>query len=276
MITAEIMGGLGNQLFQIFTAIAYALRSEEPFSFLNIKELNNIGCTARHTYWDTFLVSLKKFTTNQIPEMHLLREEGFVYKYFPVIKNVNIKFLGYFQSYKYFENEYNNIIKLIRLNEMKDTIKSETIIDLSNVISIHFRVGDYKHLQHIHPIMPYEYYKNGIKYILDNSKTNPNQVLYFCEKSDYDDVIQIIDKLKSCYTNLEFICINFDISDWEQMITMSLCKYNVIANSTFSWWGGYFNTNKEKIICYPTLWFGPGLPHNTNDLFPPSWKKIHF
>jgi hypothetical protein len=276
MITAEIMGGLGNQLFQIFNTIAYALRSEEPFVFLNIKQLNNIGCTERHTYWDTFLVSLKRFTIDNLPEMHLLREEGFVYKYFPVIKNINIKFFGYFQSYKYFENEYNNIVKLIHLNEMKDTIKRETIVDLSNVISMHFRIGDYKDLQHIHPIMPYEYYKNSIEYIFKNSKTNPNKVLYFCEKGDYNDVIQIIDKLKSDYSNLEFICINFDIPDWEQMITMSLCKYNVIANSTFSWWGAYFNTNEEKIICYPKLWFGPALPHNTSDLFPPSWTKIFF
>jgi len=58
---------------------------------------------------------------------------------------------------------------------------------------------------------------------------------------------------------------------------MSCCQHNIIANSSFSWWAAYFNTNPNKIICYPEKWFGPQLSqHNTKDLFPPSWHKISF
>jgi hypothetical protein len=62
--------------------------------------------------------------------------------------------------------------------------------------------------------------------------------------------------------------------DWEQLLLMSLCNYNVIANSTFSWWGAYFNENIGKKICYPSVWFGPKAGHNTTDLFPKDWVKI--
>jgi hypothetical protein len=56
---------------------------------------------------------------------------------------------------------------------------------------------------------------------------------------------------------------------------MSLCKHNIIANSSFSWWGAYFNENLEKIVCYPSVWFGKNVEHNVVDLFPNRWVKIN-
>ena len=55
---------------------------------------------------------------------------------------------------------------------------------------------------------------------------------------------------------------------------MSICHHNIIANSTFSWWGAYFNSNPEKIVCYPSLWFGSYYPVDVKDLCPPSWNRI--
>ena len=57
------------------------------------------------------------------------------------------------------------------------------------------------------------------------------------------------------------------------MIYLSSCQHNIIANSTFSWWGAYLNQNKHKIVTYPSIWFG--FNANTSDLFPTDWIKIN-
>ena len=56
---------------------------------------------------------------------------------------------------------------------------------------------------------------------------------------------------------------------------MSCCNHNIIANSSFSWWGAYLNDNKKKIVCYPSIWFGELINHDTRDLFPENWNKIN-
>jgi hypothetical protein len=58
------------------------------------------------------------------------------------------------------------------------------------------------------------------------------------------------------------------------MLIMSCCKDNIIANSTFSWWGAYLNNHKDKIVCYPSQWYGPKKNVSTKDLFPEEWIVV--
>jgi len=55
-----------------------------------------------------------------------------------------------------------------------------------------------------------------------------------------------------------------------------MCKHNIAANSTFSWWAAWLNKNPYKKVVVPDPWFGPALKsHNTQDLIPDEWIKIN-
>ena len=297
MLTCSLMGGLGNQLFQIFTTISYAIKTRNMFSFYNAEFTGGIGKTIkRDTYWENLLSKLQPFLKTEFPTFNIIQESQFGFTEIPltIFIHKNVRLRGYFQSYKYFQNTYATIYRLLNIDAHKDDVKSKikniaeaTPIkrknnnfvglhnDYNNTISIHFRLGDYKNLQHIHPIMPYEYYQTALNYILDNTNQPvATRVLFFCEEDDLSDVTVTINKLKENFPQIAFERASPELQDWEQMLLMSCCKYNIIANSTFSWWGAYFNTNEFKLVCYPSLWFGPSVTHNTKDLFPDEWVKI--
>jgi len=58
------------------------------------------------------------------------------------------------------------------------------------------------------------------------------------------------------------------------MLIMSCCQINIIANSSYSWWAAYLNNTTKKTVIYPSIWFGPAIAHNTEDMFPESWIRI--
>jgi hypothetical protein len=90
-------------------------------------------------------------------------------------------------------------------------------------------------------------------------------------KARQEEVEKKIEVLKQEFP-LEFVRGGSGLEDWEQMLQMSLCKHNIMANSTFSWWAAYFNTNKNQKVVYPYVWFGPrSNHHDTKDLFPVCW-----
>jgi hypothetical protein len=198
----------------------------------------------------------------------------------PNLINQHFRFVGYFQSPLFFQNEFETIIRMIRYKEISNDIQakySEYTFD-SNTISMHFRLGDYKPIQHCHPIITKEYYEKALEYILLNTE-DLYTVYYFCEAQDNATVSETIEHLTNIYNDrVAFVKIADTIEDWEQMILMSLCKHHIIANSTFSWWGSYFSKvfTNESITCYPSLWFGPSIQnHNLVDLFPKEWVKIN-
>ena len=287
MITCNLMGGLGNQIFQIFATISYAIKSRNEFKFLNVNTLGGASTTIRNTFWDSFFSRLKPFLIESVPQsIHIIREKDFTFNELPVYEMLGHDTLifGYFQSYKYFEDNYPIISRLIDLEKMKKNIKDKieglyNNLNLQNCISMHFRIGDYKKIQHVHPIMTKNYYYKALNFIKNNYFNSKFKytVIYFCEDSDLEDVNSIIDYLQEEFKEhklFDFVRGENSLSDWEQLLFMSCCHDNIIANSSFSWWAAYFNSWEDKIVCYPSTWFGPSAPHNTKDLCPNSWHKI--
>ena len=286
-ISCYLMGGLGNQLFQIFNTLSYGIDNDCNIVF-PYSEILTTG-TVRPTYWNSFLYHLNKFTTNSarnkytnthLQQFPIYKEKSFTYNCIPLFDNhKEVMLYGYFQSYRYFQKNEINIFSLIHLGENQDKIKYEyrNLFDTINpCVSMHFRIGDYKNIQHMHPILPYNYYEKSIKKLLDCTDNKCFRVLYLCQDVDNSTVEPFIKRLKNKYNSVEFIKVNDSIVDWKQMLIMSCCKYNIIANSTFSWWGAYFNQNKDKIVCYPFQWFGSAIKHSISHLFPLSWYQISY
>jgi hypothetical protein len=273
------MGGLGNQLFQIFATIAYAIKSKNRFVFLGVNQLGSGSTTVRYTFWKTLLVKLNPFLVESLPQMYTIREKGFPYDELNVAEmvNNNIMINGYFQSYKYFEHSYDMIYRMLCIDKIKETLISKLHLNnkLDNYVSMHFRIGDYKKIQHYHPLATYNYYKGALTHIQKCNPDVPFTILFFCEDIDMNDVMEKINKLMLEFPNYKFIRCDNKLADWEQMIFMSCCHHNIIANSSFSWWGAYFNSTKDKIVCYPSLWFGPAANNNTRDLCPSEWVRIN-
>jgi hypothetical protein len=279
MIYVEIMGGLGNQLFQIFCGIAYSLENKIPFKINSNKNdlvspLDNIS--KRPTYWVNFLSNLSTFTyQNQLTIPTYIEKTHFKFDKIPYI-NQDFKLHGYYQSYKYFDGQFANICKMINLETQKKEIYEKYNHYFNNKkipISLHFRIGDYVKNQTMHPILDSKYYINCINYMrskLDNFEEN-YYLLIFCESCDNKKITQTIENIKNIYA-IEIVICNYDIPDYEQLLLMSLCSHNIIANSTFSWWGAYFNNNLNKIVCYPNIW--SGASNDIKDLFPKNWIEI--
>jgi len=291
-ISCFLMGGLGNQLFQIFTTIAYGIRNSRVIIF-PYSEVLTVGI-ARTTYWSNLLSDLRGLTTESpmapfknedLRTFVTYRENGFPHQEIPVFSDNyrKVSLFGYYQSYKYFHECKKQITDMIYLNEQQKQIRSVFANVLSDDlnkqvhnVSMHFRLGDYKKNPQFHPIMPYEYYAGALQYILENRKSvmSTMRVLYFCEKEDNDTVTEIIKRLSKPFSNISFVKVDDNIADYKQMLIMSCCDDTIIANSSFSWWAAYLNQNNEKIVCYPNVWFGPANPQNTSDLFPEDWKCI--
>jgi len=275
------MGGLGNQIFQIFTTISYAIRSKKPFKFLNQQQLGGGSTTLRYTFWNSFFANLKPFLVQELPSnVHVVREKGFPYNELSPLEltlNGDIYLYGYFQSYKYFENDYSLICRLIGLDKLKENLLTKLQMSKNNFeqkISMHFRIGDYKKLQEFHPLTTYEFYERSLEYIKNTSVSYENlTILYFCEDVDIEDVLSIVNRLALKFPDYKFERGDNTLADWEQMLYMSLCHHNIIANSSFSWWAAYFNSHADKIVCYPSVWFGEKANNDTKDLCPPEWKQ---
>ena len=310
IVEINLMGGLGNQLFQIATAYAYANARGYILRLPDAHTLN-VG-RSRPTYWNTPLLlqfSTWHVDTYNTPEIitHTVTESSFHYT--PLDERIatitekenshRIRMNGYFQSWRYFDHMYDNIVRdMIPVSRLCDNIREKYKSELPAIgntdgccqyVSLHFRRGDYLSLPGVHPVLPVSYYENALRRIfahpdIFNAISVDICILYFCEQEDIDDVMHMIRYLQricsaefSSVANITFIRAPSSSDDWEQLIMMSLCDFNVIANSSFSWWGAYLQSKHRGKTCrvfYPERWFGEKMNLQTHDLCLPEWVSV--
>jgi GR25 family glycosyltransferase involved in LPS biosynthesis len=263
-ITIEIKGGLGNQLFQIFTLISYCIDNNKFFYLVKIL----VPGHREVLYYDNILKELDIYTKiSHYSEQDYIEPVEFKYNLIPNFTS-DTKLIGYFQSYKYFDNNKNSIIKFLKLENIKDNYKYK--YDYLNTVSLHFRLGDYA--QYNFYIIEITYYIQALNDLIDKTKKNDWDILYVYEQNDASIVLNNIDILKQNFVSLNFIGIDTNLQDYEQLLIMSLCKHNIISNSTFSWFAAYLNDN-ENLVYYPKVWINK--QHNYDDLFLEKWIGLN-
>jgi len=264
IITSKLMGGLGNMLFQI--AAGYALSRRTMSKYLINTQYTEI--THGHSrpkspidYIDTIFKKLTSYDhTHSLVEV---LEPSFQYN--PINNTVsnNIILHGYYQSYKYFNDSNTDIYTLFAPDDnMIAKLNNMYPILSKNAVSLHVRRGDYLTLSNFHHNLSTSYYINAIK--------------QFSEETTYLIFSDDINWCKTVFIGDEYIFIESQ-SDIEDLYLMSLCKHNIIANSTFSWWGAWLNCNPNKVVVYPNKWFGPATINNlsTKDMFPDNWVCVN-
>lgn len=182
---------------------------------------------------------------------------------FKDVKNGMI-FDGFFQSEKYFAESRDVILKTFNVN-LLNTEKYQDL-NFDRTCSVHIRRGDYLKFEESHPVLNEDYYTNAIKIINDKI----DNIIVFS-----DDLAWCKNNLISSKFNNKKLTFSSEDKDYLEMSLMSKCKFNIIANSSFSWWGAWLNNQEGKVVIAPRKWFGHNLEHlNTNDLIPESWIKI--
>lgn len=243
---------------------------------LELERLFNIKLNKVDKKMESFSFSKNRFT--KLKRSILKKINRFkIYTYFDtvydesiIISSVGCSFYeGYWQSEKYFKAIEEDIRKKFIFPEIKDekNLKILKSIKEENSVSIHIRRGDYVGHPQLDGLAPIEYYEKAVEYI----KQKVEKSKFFIFSND----------LSWCKENLPFkegeyevVDGNYGENSYIDMQLMSLCKHNIIPNSSFSWWGAWLNKNPKKIVVAPERWFTKESKFQYEDIVPKKWIKL--
>ncbi len=267
MVIVRIVGGLGNQMFQY--AYAKALQKKGYNVKIDISKFKKYKLHGGYQL-DKFKIDLETSNTlsniltrigfrRSIKEKSLLFNEDFL----NIPEKAYVK--GYFQTEKYFYSIRDILLKQFVLkkeiasttNKYKKSIEAE-----KNSCSIHVRRGDFitnEKASKVHGICDLDYYEKSIKFL----ESQYNNIYFFVFS---DDIAWVKNNLKL----KNAIYINHKTIPHEDMYLMSLCRFNITANSSFSWWGAWLNDHKNKVVISPKQW----LIEKENEVACDNWIKL--
>lgn len=295
MIITRLTGGLGNQMFQYTAGRSLAEKNKTDLSLDILGYKNQAGITPRQYALNIFNVKenfleekdlnflVKFFNEGKLGKLCLkiysllptkyryyIKEPYFNFysQIFNTSKNVYLD--GYWQSEKYFFSIENIIRQEFTLKDEYSKKLDKNLVDLIaqvDSVSLHIRRSDYitsKAANQTHGTCSIQYYEKAMEKIA-LTVFNPHFFVFS------DDIEWVKNNLKFNYP-VNHVS-NGVYKDYEELFFMSKCKHNIIANSSFSWWGAWLNKNKNKIVIAPVNWFND-KKFNTRDLIPETWIKI--
>lgn len=279
MLIIKLKGGLGNQLFQYGFGRLLAEQRNEQLK-LDISALGKGKDTKRNFDLTKFniqadlatLDDLEKYTPS--PYIRFIKQKifrQFNIGYVPsLLSSKKHYFEGYFQSYKYLDPIRDKLVTEITLKKPLDNyyqnISNQIIANQS--VAIHIRRGDFANnqkIRSIHQTIDINYYQQALD-LIKNKLSNP---VYFVFSDD------IAWAQKNLITNKPtiYVAAEKNSDPAQELILMSQCQHQIIANSTFSWWAAYINQNQNKIVISPKKWNNKYQKHY-RDLLPKNWQII--
>lgn len=258
----NLKGGLGNQMFQYAYGRALELAGKKiVFNTAFFNGARSKTDTARDFKLNNFNIQTKAvFTDRKRPVLDFIKK---------ILGKLKLGEDGYWQSEKYFKKIEDSIRGEFTLKEPLDDRFTNVIRQIENTpsVSLHIRRGDYvndKKTKAVHDVCGLEYYEKAIDII----KAEVNNPTFFIFSDDIDWVAKNLE-----ITSPAFWVSNLEGKDFEELILMSKCKHNIIANSTFSWWGAWLNKNPNKIVVAPKQWFTNKTSEDIN-ILPKTWVQI--
>lgn len=196
----------------------------------------------------------------------ILTSEPYMFEYSPKVYSTNRDsyFDGYWQAFQYVDSVSDILAKEFRLTEPLSEQSKEINEEIgrSESVSIHIRRGDYTKNNNTLPI---DYYRKSVEEM--NFRTEDPQ--YYIFSDDIDWVRNELEIKGDC----TYVDHNGVETAYEDLMLMSSCKHNIIANSTFSWWGAWLNQNSDAIVLAPGIWLGWGDTDDM-DILPNAWETV--
>ncbi|MEW6386379.1 MAG: alpha-1,2-fucosyltransferase [Thermodesulfobacteriota bacterium] len=288
MIVVRLLGGLGNQMFQYALGRRLAIKNGVSLKMdIGTLGVELPGGTTRNYGLHAFNIKAHLASPEEIVFRPSQADDGVSqtgnrtglksfserqFNFDPEILNLpdHVYLQGFWQTEKYFKPIEEVIRKDFRV-KIPPSEANKRMIDIitgKNSVSLHIRRGDYvwdEKTQQIHGNCSLDYYARAVK--LMGEKHRDMHLFVFS-----DDMGWAKNNFRSDYP-LTLVDINDDSHNYEDLRLMSLCQHQIIANSSFSWWGAWLNRNPDKLVIAPRQWFAH-TGFNTCDLIPDDWLKI--
>lgn len=293
MIIVNVIGGLGNQMFQYAAgrALAHArglpLRLDIssfdgyglhqgfqlPRSFCCEAEIASAADVSGILGWRA-IPAIKRILAR--PEFTAVRSKAFVvephFHFWPGIRSVpGTAYLhGYWQSEKYFADAADVLRVDFAFRQPMSEVNAAWAerIDRCMAVSLHVRRGDYVSDPKTRAVLgpcSLDYYRSAVRYVAERVGT-PEFFVFS------DDIAWARDNLDIGFP-CHYIDHNRGMESYNDMRLMSLCRHYILANSSFSWWGAWLNPRADKIVVAPARWFA-GEARRVDDLIPQGWITL--
>lgn len=292
MVIVNVIGGLGNQMFQYAAGRALALARGEPL-YVDVAGLDGGGpcqfelprifrCVAEIASADEVRRALGWQAAPAVKRILARREfaaarvRGYVvephFHYWPEIRSVPAAayLQGYWQSEKYFIDATAALRADFSFRQPMSEVNAALAEKIScrAAVSLHVRRGDYvsnPRTHAVHGLCSMDYYRAAVRFIAERVAAPE----FFVFSDDITWVRENLDIGFPCH----YADHNRGAESYNDMRLMSLCQHHIIANSSFSWWSAWLAANPSRIVIAPKQWFQKA-PHDTSDLIPDGWIRI--